>query len=95
MRTQAFLSELGHAGWIALDASGLGLKTSLNGRAIGAAGVAEPSLFIAGPLARGTFGELMGMPQVAEYARFIAEQLLGAVDDERRALPLALSAASG
>ena len=86
LRTQAFLSELGHAGWIALDASGLGLKTSLNGRAIGAAGVAEPSLFIAGPLARGTFGELMGMPQVAEYARFVANEVREAIEEAGRAL---------
>jgi len=95
LRTQPFLGELARQRYVALDSSGLGLRTSLEGRAMDALGVASPNLFIAGPLARGTFGELMGMPQVAEYARFIAEQLLGAVDDERRALPLALSAASG
>jgi len=95
LRTQPFLGELARQRYVALDSSGLGLRTSLEGRAMDALGVASPNLFIAGPLARGTFGELMGMPQVAEYARFIAEQVLGAVDDERRALPLALSAASG
>jgi uncharacterized NAD(P)/FAD-binding protein YdhS len=41
---------------VALDAIGLGLRTSPNGRAIGVAGDVEATLFVAGPLARGEFG---------------------------------------
>ncbi len=62
------------AGHVALCETGLGLKTSREGRAIGPQGEAE-TLFVAGPLARGTFGELMGLPAVSLYARFVAEQI--------------------
>ncbi len=74
LRLQPYLSELAELGYVALDAMGLGLNTSNKGRAIGVSGRPEPTLFIAGPLARGTFGELMGLPQVSNYALFIAEE---------------------
>ena len=83
LRTQTFLNELARHGLVTLDSSGLGLRTSQEGRAIGSAGVPLASLFIAGPLARGTFGELMGLPQVSDYARFVAEQVCKALGDER------------
>jgi uncharacterized NAD(P)/FAD-binding protein YdhS len=72
---QPALAELAALGMVGLDPTGLGLSTSAEGRAIGASGVAEPSLFVAGPLARGTFGELMGLPQVSRYAQFIADRV--------------------
>ena len=50
-------------------------ETARDGRAIDAEGRRDPILFIAGPLARGTFGELMGLPAVSVYARFIAGQI--------------------
>ncbi len=74
VRVQPYLRELADLGYVALDAMGLGLHTSGKGRAIGVSGRPEPTLFIAGPLARGTFGELMGLPQVSNYALFIAEE---------------------
>ena len=72
---QPFLAELAAAGVITLDPTELGLRTSRDGRAVGTDGSADPSLFIAGPLARGTLGELMGLPQVSVYAQFIATQV--------------------
>ena len=76
LHAQPYLTQLAEAGLVALDETGLGLRTSRQGRAISLTGQPEPTLFVAGPLARGTFGELMGLPQVATYARFIADELL-------------------
>jgi len=72
---------------VALDATGLGLRTSRQGRAVRVTGQAEPTLFIAGPLALGTFGELMGLPQVSTYARFVADELLAALSGAPAAEP--------
>lgn len=79
---QPYLAELAKNGFVALDQTGLGLDTSRDGRAIGHDGKVEPSLFVAGPLARGTFGELMGLPQVSTYAAFIAGELVASIADE-------------
>jgi uncharacterized NAD(P)/FAD-binding protein YdhS len=75
LRTQPFVAELAAAGALTLDATELGLRTSREGLAVGANGVADPTLFIAGPLARGTFGELMGLPQVSAYSKFVATRI--------------------
>jgi uncharacterized NAD(P)/FAD-binding protein YdhS len=80
LQRQPFLAELAETGAIALDATELGLWTSRDGQAIGAHGRADPTLWIAGPLARGTFGELMGLPQVSAYAQFIAMQIAAKFD---------------
>ncbi len=73
--SQPYLADLRDAGWLRADPAALGLATSRTGRAIGADGRPVDTLFVAGPLARGTFGELMGLPQVSDYALFIADQL--------------------
>jgi uncharacterized NAD(P)/FAD-binding protein YdhS len=86
---QPYLAELAEAGFVALDPTGLGLHTSRDGRAIGRGERAEPGLFIAGPLARGTFGELMGVPQVAKYAAFIAQELREATEQAARRFAVA------
>jgi uncharacterized NAD(P)/FAD-binding protein YdhS len=89
---QGYLRSLAQQGFVALDATGLGLQASRQGRAVGTSGVAEPTLFVAGPLARGTFGELMGLPHVAVYAEFIAEQaalLVGSEDEANASQTLA------
>ena len=73
------LAMLCEDGLIEMDPTGLGLHTSRTERtdttmrAIGKDGSIADNLFIAGPLARGTFGELMGAPEVARYTETLAE----------------------
>jgi uncharacterized NAD(P)/FAD-binding protein YdhS len=74
------LRSLAEAGLIGVDAYGLGIATNLDSRAIGQDGGAVAGLFVAGPLARGTFGELMGLPEVARNAQLVAGEIARLVD---------------
>jgi uncharacterized NAD(P)/FAD-binding protein YdhS len=75
LASQDWLRQLGKRGQLHVDPTGLGLACDRNANALGVDGVADRSLFIAGPLARGQVGELMGFPQVAEHALFVAESI--------------------
>lgn len=59
------------------DPNGLGLLVAERCRAVGTAGEASDTLFVAGPLARGGVGELMGLPEVTRHAECVA-RVLGA-----------------
>lgn len=74
-RTNPLLAQIGAAGLARPDPLGLGIDVDLRGHAIGRDGHAAEALFVAGPLARGTFGELMGAPDLAHYARQIADTI--------------------
>lgn len=74
--SQPFLRDLRRAGAIRPDALGLGIDVDSQSQAIGAQGTASPAFLVAGPAARGRFGELMGLPQVACHAQAVARQLL-------------------
>ena len=43
---------------------------------LGADGAPSPGLYVAGPLARGAFGELIGLPQVSLQPRAVAATLV-------------------
>jgi uncharacterized NAD(P)/FAD-binding protein YdhS len=75
LSSQSWLTDLALQGWLRPDDVGLGLACDEGSRAIGVDGTSEKSLIVAGPLARGTFGELMGLPQVNDHAIFVADQI--------------------
>lgn len=74
--SDALLSQLGEAGVIRHDGLGLGIDVNAASQTLNVRGEANPHLFVVGPAARGRFGELMGLPQVAEHAEQVARQLL-------------------
>ena len=66
-------ARMAAAGLLRRDPTGLGIETDRAGRAIAADGRGQPDLLVGGPLARGTFGELMGLPEVSRYAKAVAD----------------------
>ncbi|MNL58097.1 hypothetical protein D3C87_1817070 [compost metagenome] len=63
--------------------TGLGILVDAWSNPVATSGESVTSLFIAGPLARGTFGELMGLPQVTEHAIFVAQRIRDLIDECR------------
>lgn len=72
LQSQPLLRQLEEAGLLQACPTGLGILVDAQSHPISTFGESTTSLFIAGPLARGTFGELMGLPQVTEHAIFVA-----------------------
>lgn len=69
------LADLARQGVIAPDPLALGLRTTPEGQAITRDGRPEDDLLVAGPLARGAVGELMGAPEVIIWAENLARRL--------------------
>jgi uncharacterized NAD(P)/FAD-binding protein YdhS len=86
--TNPVLASLAAEGMLQADRFGLGIATDEQARVIDGQGEANDTLYVAGPLARAAFGELMGLPQVSLHAAFVAERLV-----ERMAAGQALSLA--
>ncbi|MCH9407636.1 FAD/NAD(P)-binding protein [Pantoea agglomerans] len=76
LKSNALLRQLHGEGVIQPDPLALGIQVNALSQTLNAQGDANPHLFVAGPAARGRFGELMGLPQVAEHAESVARQLL-------------------
>ncbi len=73
------LADLARQGLLQADPLALGVWTSPEGQLLDRHGVAQPHLLVAGPLARGAVGELMGVPEVTAWAEAIAARLAAAV----------------
>lgn len=80
--SQSYLSGLAEQGVVTRDPTGLGIACDENSRVLDRDGRAIPGLYVAGPLARGTFGELMGLPQVSEHAAAVATEVAAFLDRE-------------
>ena len=69
------LRGLAECGALQADPAELGIWVDGESRVLRPDGTPWPTLFVAGPLARGTFGELMGLPQVNTQPRQVAASL--------------------
>ena len=69
------LADLARQGLIGPDPLALGIWTTPDGQAIAQDGQAQDDLLVAGPLARGAVGELMGAPEVTIWAENLALRL--------------------
>ena len=81
------LRALHDAGVLDADPLALGIAVDRQSRVLGADGVANSRVFVAGPLARGQHGELMGLPQVSTQPREVAASVAALL---RQARPEAL-----
>jgi len=84
IESQPYLSGLAAQGLIDADPARLGIACDDHARATCTTGAAIPGLYVAGPLARGTFGELMGLPQVSEHATLVASEVMQAITAARK-----------
>lgn len=75
LQSQPLLSTLAVDGLLTLCPTGLGILNDDEARVVTPSGNRLETLFVAGPLARGTVAELMGLPQVTEHAVLVAQQV--------------------
>ena len=73
--TNPVLRAMAADGLLCADPLGLGLRVSEHCRAVDRTGAVSPTLFVAGPLARGHVGELMGVPEVTAHAEAVARSI--------------------
>jgi uncharacterized NAD(P)/FAD-binding protein YdhS len=79
--TAPLFRTLAARGLVTADPLRLGLATSPDGLAIQPFGNPRAGLYVASPLARGTVGELMGVPEVTGWAERVAHHALSALQD--------------
>lgn len=76
LSSDTLLRQLTSEGVIQPDPLALGIHVNAQSQVLNRQGDANPHLYVVGPAARARFGELMGLPQVAEHAESLARQLL-------------------
>jgi uncharacterized NAD(P)/FAD-binding protein YdhS len=69
------IARLNRSGHVSQDPCGLGLNVDERSRTVGRDGRVSETFYVGGPLARGGFGELMGVPEVTAHAEMIAAEL--------------------
>ena len=78
------LRSMATAGLLCPDPLGLGLMVADHCRAVDASGAVSSTLFVAGPLARGHVGELMGVPEVIVHAETVAHTIAAGFSAQRQ-----------
>jgi uncharacterized NAD(P)/FAD-binding protein YdhS len=63
------------AGLIRADALGLGIETTVTGAVISADGAASDTLFAIGPITKGTFWEIVAVPDIRQTCERVAADL--------------------
>lgn len=79
--TAPLFRALAARGLVTADPLRLGLATAPDGLALQPTGTPRPGLYVASPLARGTVGELMGVPEVTAWAEQVARHALAALHE--------------
>ncbi|PZQ48381.1 MAG: hydroxyacylglutathione hydrolase [Rhodovulum sulfidophilum] len=77
LRSNPAFRALAEEGLLREDPLGLGLMVTGGCRTVARDGTASETLFVAGPLARGDVGELMGVPEVVRHAERLAALIAG------------------
>lgn len=94
LQSQTVLRGLHDAGVLTPCPTGLGISVDRNSHPVSTMGEVAPHILIAGPLARGTFGELMGLPQVTEHAVFVARRIVQILSSEASSKPISAGISS-
>lgn len=74
--SQPLLQSLSQQGLIRADLLGFGIDVDSQSYTLNVTGQPNARLFVVGPAARARFGELMGLPQVADHAAAVAKHIL-------------------
>lgn len=79
LQSNPVFRSLAAAGRLCADPTGLGLHVADQCHGVDAQGTPSGTLLVAGPLARGDVGELMGVPEVTRHAEHVARVLCAAI----------------
>jgi len=82
IESDPLLRVLRQSGLIRPDRYGLGIEVDESGRAINAG--RDNAIFVAGALARGTFGELIAVPDLVKHALRLTSEIWNQVESGER-----------